>query len=279
QIQEREGNSVFVRLLVIPELAAEAKPFIDHVNDVLQKHLSDPKRLATLIKNLSATPEERAYSVVQLRRSGPAAVPALVRTLLDTANNPLEHSAVLSALLQLDKNAMPPLYAALDVPDVTVRSELIDIFRKRGDSGAVPYLWFYSASPSQPPSIRNQAVEALAALLGVKPGHVPAAKVALTQEAEKFYQHRVSFADPNRKKISAWKGNQPVPKPLTASQAEEYYGLRAARQALELDPSYVPAQIVFLNIALDKGFERAGLDQPLAKGSPDAKRLLTSVNP
>src|SRR5947199_5079007 len=77
QIQEREGNSAFARLLAIPELQADAKPLIDRVNDVLQKHLRDPGRLSRLIKNLSASPEERAYSEMQLRRSGPAAIPAL----------------------------------------------------------------------------------------------------------------------------------------------------------------------------------------------------------
>ena len=66
---------------------------------------------------------------------------------------------------------------------------------------------------------------------------------------------------------------------VMASQAEEYYGLRFARQALDLDPAYEPAQIVFLSLALDKATERAGLDQPLEKGSPEIKHLLRSVNP
>ena len=279
QIQETEGSSAFLRLLTIPEMKAEAKDLVDRVNDVLQKHLSDPKRLNRLIKNLSASPEERAYSVAQLRRSGALAVPALVQALVDSANNPAEHTSILSALLKLDKNAMPPLYAALNMADTTVRSELIDVFRKRLDTSAVPYLWYYSASPGQPELIRKQASETLADLLGVKPGQLPLAKEALTQEAEKYYQHKVSFGDPSGAKVWRWDGNQLVSEVLPASQAEEYYGLRAARQALELDPTYVPAQIVFLSIALDKGFQRAGIDQPLSKGSPGVKDLLASVNP
>src|SRR5262249_32362472 len=65
----------------------------------------------------------------------------------------------------------------------------------------------------------------------------------------------------------------------TASQAEEYYGLRFAKQALDLDPAYEPAQIAFLSLALEKANERAGLDQPLEKGSPEIVNLLRSVNP
>ena len=49
-----------------------------------------------------------------------------------------------------------------------------------------------------------------------------------------------------------------VAREMTASQAEEYYGLFFARQALYLDPGYLPAQVIFLSLALDKGF-----DQPL----------------
>src|SRR5262249_37345778 len=62
---------------------------------------------------------------------------------------------------------------------------------------------------------------------------------------------------------------------VPASQAEEYWGLRFARQALDLDPSYQPAQEVFLSLALDKAMGRAGLDGPLAKAQPDAHALLS----
>src|SRR5262249_47810986 len=66
---------------------------------------------------------------------------------------------------------------------------------------------------------------------------------------------------------------------LSASQAEEFYGLRFGGQALDLDPTYEPAQIVYLSLALEKGYERAGLDQPLEKGAPRVKELAKIVNP
>jgi CheY-like chemotaxis protein len=65
---------------------------------------------------------------------------------------------------------------------------------------------------------------------------------------------------------------------MTDSQAEEYYGLRYARQALEIDPTYRPAQVIFLSLALEKAYERAGLDQPIDKGSPTIRDLLRTVN-
>src|SRR5205814_1538038 len=47
--------------------------------------------------------------------------------------------------------------------------------------------------------------------------------------------------------------------------------------ALELDPAYQPAQVVFLSLATDKAMERAGLEQPLAQAAPDVHDLLASV--
>src|SRR5207245_3923946 len=66
---------------------------------------------------------------------------------------------------------------------------------------------------------------------------------------------------------------------VTASEAEEFYGLRFAGQALELDPGYGPAQVLYVSLALEKGFERSGLDQPLEKGAPAVKEVLKIVNP
>src|SRR5262249_23727051 len=94
QIQEREGNSVFLRLLAIPELRADAKPLVQRVDAVVQKHLSDPKRLDKLIRNLKATPEERHYAIDQLRRAGAVAMPAVVDALIRTAKDAEEHAAI-----------------------------------------------------------------------------------------------------------------------------------------------------------------------------------------
>ena len=48
-----------------------------------------------------------------------------------------------------------------------------------------------------------------------------------------------------------WDGTQLINTPSNPSQVEEYFGLRYARWALELDPAYEPAQVVVLSLALD----------------------------
>ena len=64
---------------------------------------------------------------------------------------------------------------------------------------------------------------------------------------------------------------------MASTHAEEYYGL-VMRDSAELDPTYRPAQVLFLSLAAEKAYERAGLDQPIEKGSPTIKDLLHTVN-
>jgi hypothetical protein len=103
--------------------------------------------------------------------------------------------------------------------------------------------------------------------------------MALTREAERYYQHQVRFVDPKEITIWSWDGKTIVPQVYNASQAEEYFGLLFARQALDLDPEYTPAQLVALSLALDKAVERAGLNAPLAIGAPAVRDLVATVNP
>jgi hypothetical protein len=118
----------------------------------------------------------------------------------------------------------------------------------------------------------------------VAPSKLLPAKIALTRLAEQYYQHKVLFADPNavavwrwddatKKLVQGWPGAAVV----TKDKAEEYYGTRFAKEALAFDPSYAPAQIVLLSLALEKGAALAG-GAP-GKETPAVKDLLSTVNP
>ena len=282
KIHEQEGTSAFLRLLLIPEMAKDAKPLVERVGRVVQKHLTDPARLEKLIRELTSAandPREAAFATEQLRRAGPAAVPPLLAALTATAERPAEHAAILGVIEKLDQRTTPPLAAALELKNPILRAELIDIFRKRADFAAVPFLWYYSAAPDEPTLVRSKALQTIAALLGKHPEALPRAKDALTAEAEKYYQHLIPLAEPGGKPtIWRMEGNKLTSQAVPISQAEEFYGLLFAGEALRLDPAYEPAQVAFLSMALDKAVERAGIDQPLAKSGP-VKEVLTSVNP
>jgi CheY-like chemotaxis protein len=289
QLEEKYGISSFLRLLTIDkwvddpkanaEIRKKAAALVERVGDVVRKNLADPKRLARFIKNLSGTPEERSYALAQFRKAGPYAVPPLIEELIQTKDDLDVHNHILDVLARLPKNALPPILAALDIPDTTVRAELLGVLERRADPDAVPGLWYLAGGPNQPSGTRTAARALLARLLGVVPDKLPAPKAGLVQEAERYYRHKVYFGNPARTPVWRWEGKGLVEGLVPASKAEEYFGLRYARQALEIDPAYAPAQVVFLSLALEKAYEQAGgVDRPLSS-LPEVRELLSTVNP
>ena len=282
QIHEKEGSSGFIRLLTIPAMTKEAKPLVERVGQLVQKFVTDPARLQRLIKDLvdgSEDPRETAFAINEMRKAGAAAVPSILSALLATAEKPREHALLLGAIEKLDHSTTAPLLAALEIDDPATRAELIDVFRKRAEFSAIPFLWYYSAGADQTDLVRGRAKQALVSLLGAPADKLPRAKDALTQAAEKYYHHQVDLGGAGGP-VTVWKwdGKQLVPQTLTTSQAEESYGLHFAGQALKLDAGYEPAQVAFLSLALDKAVERAGINEPLTK-TGEVKDLLASVNP
>ncbi|GIW79415.1 MAG: hypothetical protein KatS3mg105_1222 [Gemmatales bacterium] len=209
----------------------------------------------------------------------PYFIEELLRTTGDEENRIERHANLLTALVRLHRDVVPPLLASLDTHDKFLQAELIDVLRMRGDERAVDYLWYLSASPKSPDFVRKRATETLEMFLNTR--HLPDAREELTKIAERYYLKKVEF--PDREKITFWRweGKRLVtpPETLSASQVEELLGLRFARQALDLDPTYEPAQRIFLSLALDKAYERVGIDQPLEKLDANVRNLLRSVNP
>ena len=120
------------------------------------------------IKNLHATPEENAYAMKELAKSGAAVVPYLIDAL--RKSDPDERVRLLDALQRLGPDTIEPMIAALDSNDPPLQVDLIRIFMKparRRIEDVVPYLWFLAGSPAQPDDVRRQATEALSLL----PGH------------------------------------------------------------------------------------------------------------
>ncbi len=296
-IEEVEGLSSFLRLAQVrrwsnnPTLQKEAQKnvesLIDRVTHALNEYLSDPVRITKFIKNLeAATPEERSFAFAQLYRSRGRASPYLLKELRRTAGT-LAQQRLLDLMVKLDPDIVPPLLEALnardakDAADADLRLALLELIRRRGDKHAIPYLWSLSSAAKYPPLVRSRAKETLAYLLETDVERLPPAKVALTQLAEDLYQHRVKFRDPRRVLVWRWQEDytiKPKPDEFSASDYEEIYGQRYARQALELDPNYRPAQLVLLNLTLERAYE-GKLDQfTSGKTLPAIDQLLVTIN-
>lgn len=263
------------------EALANVEQLIQRVTEAVNKVRRDPQRIQAYIKNLTASPEENAYALKELGKSGAYAVPYLVDALQHA--EPEERVAYLRALDRLGPDILEPLIAALDSNISTLQIDVIRLFRKRYSprvvEQVVPHLWFLARSPSQTEEVRAEATAALSYFLEMPVGKLPAARVELTRMAERYYLHRVKFTDPKAVTVWRWDGQHVVADTLSADKAEEYYGLYYARRALLLDPAYLPAQVVLLSLILDKTQTNAGLDQTLERVAPKVHDLLGTVQP
>lgn len=288
-LEEEDGLTAFLRLRVVPnwvddpnlppatrenlnrQARADVEELIARVTAAVQKFLANPVRIGKMIQLLSGSEDEYRYGLAQLRRSGAVAVPYLSDALLRAADAHTRQT-ILDTLVALDRAAVPPMLAALDTEDATLRMELIDVLQRRYERDAVPWLWYPSATG--PEGARRKAAEALVQLLNTSPEKLPPAKAALTREAERYYEHQVPFPAGQEVTVWQWENGRLHPQAMTPGEAEEYFALRFARQALDLDPTYEPAQVVFLSTALAKGAERSGLGR-----TPAVQDLLKVVNP
>jgi hypothetical protein len=297
-IERDRGMSAFLRLRTVQQWSANrdveaearknAETVIERATAAVKRQLADPQRIARFIRNLGGTPEERSYAVRELQRSGAQAVPHLI-TALRQEQDPNQRAIILGVFPQLGADAVPPLLAAMDMPDPVTKVQLLTtalggrrdltLLANRAETNPLPTLFFLAASRRESDAVRRIAAELQTRILPVAPSRLPPAKVELTRAAERFYNHQANFINPQAVAVWRWEGDRVVSYTATVSQAEEYFGLRYARWALELDPSYEPAQVLFLSIATEKALERGGLEKPLAQTAPDVNDLLATVYP
>jgi hypothetical protein len=296
KIEEVEGLAPFVRLQTVRHwsdnktLQAEAeknvKTLLDRLTSALEKHLGNPDRLNKFIKSLDAPSiEERHFAFAQLNRARERAVPYLVDTLRTSVGTPL-HGRIVDAMIKLDPEVVPPLLETLkaanaqDAQDLDLRLTVLDILKRRADKRAVPYLWHLTSARMYPPQVQNRAREVLAYLLETEPDRLPVAKIALTEMAERYYQHKAKFPAGRSVRVWPWNGQQLAVQPvqLTVSQAEEFFGLRYAREALDLDPKYEPAQIVLLSLMLERTLGPELNQLALRPAPPKLQQLLATID-
>ena len=295
-LEEKYTMAAFLELRNVdwsndPKLAETAKKdaddLINQVRDAVNKKLNDPVKIQLYVKNLNGDREEHDFALKALYRSGGRVVPYLIDEL---RSGPLENRpALLDALRRLGPETLPPLYAVLDSDIPGLQLDILDVLRRRGaprkpDEVFLPsYLWRLTGE-KQPEDVRRRATRVLADFLDVDPTNLPPAPLALTRQAERYYQHKAPFANP--KEVAVWRWDPdakrlvrgwPGAETVTQDQAEAYYGTRFAKDALEFDPSYAPAQNVLLSLTLDKG----AVPPPAPPGqvTPPVRDLLSTVNP
>lgn len=296
RLEAVEGVSAFLRLRQVrqwsdhppfqKEAEASVESLLDRLTKAVETHLSDPVRIRKFINQLGAkTPEERAYAYVQLARSRERAAPYLIEALRVNYGKPL-FRAVRETMLRIGPETVPVYLEVFkaandkDYRDIELRLTLLDIVRERDDKRVIPYLWHMHASKKYPDAVRTRAKETLASLLRIEMNDIPPAKETLAYLAERYYQHKVPFPEGKAIEIWEWDGEgvRTSSDKLTPYNAEKFFGERYAREALDLDPGYQPAQVVLLNFTLER-YYRPEVDQILMKPMPPKmQQLLTTID-
>ncbi len=239
-LEDKYGMAAFLTLHTIPKWSDDPKieeqarkdatQLIDLVREAVKKKLSDPKKIQLFVKNLNGEPEEHDFALKELYRSGGQVVPYIIDEL--RAGPPEERPQLLDALRRLGPETLPPLYAVLDSNNPNLQLDVLDILRKRGAVDATPFLWRLTG-PGQAEAVRRKATRMLADFLGLDETDLPPAKFALTREAERYYQHRVLFADPDA--VTIWRRRTTPPNTPSAAG-------RAPRRSTRTRPRNITAR-------------------------------------
>ncbi len=268
KVRDEFGIGSILRLSDDPATRPYASGLAKRLSDVAIRNATDPARIERFIAALSKTREEQAYAVERLREAGPYAVPPIIAELNRAGIDPQARVPLAEALGKLDTRAVPPLIATLDSADAKLVVDAARALGRIGDRRALPALTYLAAKT--PESVaRPLVVEAIRALTGVPFASQPKTPVrVLSDEARRYHLHAIRFpGDPVV--IWAWDpaSNLPKPESYPARDAEGLLGLRAAREALAVDPSDVEAQVNLVSLALDH--DPANARPPALASGPD----------
>ena len=297
EIEAKYGASTFLKLRNVvkwednPTADAAAKKLVDEIIDksieVNKRLIRDPARVARFVRNLSATPAERDFATDQLKLAGEAVVPVVVSELRST-NDLKVRSAILEALPKLPASTLPGLLASLDGLSDDVKALVLKAIAQRPDvlqladkaeTNFTPYLWYYTGSAT--PSLKGMANGLLSTLVGDSFSR-RSADAELVRLAEPFVRRTAAFGSldkvGNKVRVWSWDAEKNAVRAddLSASDAEEYYGLRYLRWAVERNPQSDPAQSTFLALATERAVLKAKFGD-LSRAAPQVYQLLAAA--
>ncbi|MBN9117699.1 MAG: hypothetical protein J0I06_00760, partial [Planctomycetes bacterium] len=309
ELQKQYGTTVFRMLRTVPKYSddpATEKKIRDNIEElnkradaVAAKVLYDKDRVAKYIRNLGESYEEKVYAQQELRRTGEFAVPFMIDAVRTAgAREDLVANGVIETISIIEGPSTAGWVAAIDVLPADRLSSVLGALALRRDAlelvsnaqtDFTPYLWrFLSRDPKDvSPELRKSALALLNRLYpGIK-ADTRRPEVELTAIARKFYDHKGRYLgaktnpDGSPTVVPLWVWDEKTQKltklpEVPVGQAEEYYGLRYARWALDSKPEYEPAQSLILALAAERAVERSKAGN-LATAEPETYRLLSAA--
>jgi CheY-like chemotaxis protein len=250
------------------------------------------------IANLGATYEEKVFAEMELRRIGDFAIPYMVNELRITRDREV-YAGILDAIKQLEPGTIAGWVAALDGLSPDHQFGVVRAIAQRPDvlalqdyaqSDLAPFLWRVVAQPKdQSPTLRALSVDLLNKIRPGTKAESRNAEAELVALARTFYDRTARFSgvktNPDgTSTVPVWvmdNTDSTTPKlvkldDVPLGRAEEYYGLRYARWALDRKPDYEPAQGLILALAAERAIERAKFGN-LTRTEPATFRLLSDA--
>ncbi len=309
-IEAGKGMDTFLRLRRMPfwnkwnptnnqRGKRNTEALINLVSLALETRLSDPQRLRKFINEglFAKTPEERVFAFAKIYRANDRAAPYLVEALQRTAKNPKDYEHLKRKILQLRKSALYPMLEILKTApgknlkeNLELRTTILELMDKARVRQAAPYLWYLSEVKKSPsPVLSVKARLFLSEIFGRTPKALPESRLVLAKLAENFYRRKIRLkvekkTTPNgpRYVVEFWPWNgssiPAQPKYPHPQDLQYMYGIRFAREALELDPALRPAQITFLSLILDQRYQGRLNAILYVPADPKIGKLLASVD-
>jgi HEAT repeat protein len=264
-VRDEYGVGSLLALSDYPETRPYAKILAKRVAEASIRSATDPTRMDRAIAGLSKSREEQSVAVERLREAGPYAVPPWIRALSVSGIDASVRSPLAENLGKLDRNAVPALIAALDSTNPSLVGDVARALGRIGDPRAIPALTYLAARTNPPSLAKGEVVQAIHDLTGRDFASQPRTPVrVLSDEARKYHDHAFRFpGDPVV--LWLWDESTKVPAPVQVPirDAEGILGLRAALEALQLDPTDVEAKVNQLSLGLDRdpaGWQAAALE-------------------
>ncbi|MFM8272346.1 MAG: hypothetical protein ACKODX_08405, partial [Gemmata sp.] len=308
ELESKYGTTAFQQLRAVPRYsddpAAEKKvrAAVEDLNAralaVKTKLLYTPERVNKYIRNLGETYEEKLFAQQELKRTGEYAVPFMIEAVRTNPSKDV-YAGILETIPLLEGPTMPGWVAALDgLPPSQQYGILCQLARRRdvltllgsAQTDFVPYLWRILSKPrADAPTLFELAQQLVNELVPGAKADAKRPEVELIAHARKFYEHKARYMaaktnpDGSPAQVPVWVAGMAgdvlkvdrLPD-VPVGQADEYYGLRYARWALDMKPEYAPAQALVLALASERAVERARGNN-LAVTEPAVYKLLSDT--
>jgi CheY-like chemotaxis protein len=301
-IETRYGTTVFRQLRTIPKWSDDPKVdkqaranveiLIKKATAAVDKVLRNPGRVAKYIRNLGESYEERQFAELELKRTGDYAIPFMVDSYRANLNAAVT-TGILEAIPKLERQAMGGWLAALDgmtvdqqysvMAKLIARDDVMSLITK-SQTDFRPYLWKTAADSTSPP-LQKFARDLLDKIVAGASRRMPEAE--LVAFGRIYFDHKAQYlgaaasGDGTPSTVPVWTWNAATQKlekndAVPVGQADEYFGLRYGRWALERTPDYAPAQELMLSIAAERAMDRGKFGE-LARTDPQVYRLLADA--